>query len=309
MFSFALKDYVATKLYCENNPFAQRVLEHRMATGDLHKAPIAADVRQLKGQDLQQRRINFVMAGFPCQGFSVMGAHAGFSDERSKLGLEIFRLLRESKGYVVGVLLENVPNKALVEALCRYIPTGYGIKQVHVSGENTGAKIRRKRWFAIIYKKDKWRALQRCFPTTMPKIPRAKEPVKWQVRELRQFPKDYKSKFHCLGNTINPVAIQTAIVTLMHDAKLPDKANPTHIKLKQGSLTFIRSYWPSPKTTTSLCATLSARNSKTLDGALQFELHTTKFIKEHNLHPNQILPSIPWILYLLQIPQHWMNLP
>ncbi len=69
-----------------------------MASGDLHRAPIYDDVQRLKGADLAKHEVNFIMAGFPCQGFSVMGHRVGFADSRSALGLEIFRLLRESKG-------------------------------------------------------------------------------------------------------------------------------------------------------------------------------------------------------------------
>lgn len=45
--SLALKPFVTTVVYCELDPYCQRVLYERMKNGDLHKAPIHSDVRTL----------------------------------------------------------------------------------------------------------------------------------------------------------------------------------------------------------------------------------------------------------------------
>ena len=60
-------------------------------------------------QDL--RRIDLVVAGWPCQGHSRAGGGLGFSDPRSRLFHELIRVLESvqaSQESPVGFLLENV---------------------------------------------------------------------------------------------------------------------------------------------------------------------------------------------------------
>ncbi len=49
---------------------------------------------------------DFLLAGFPCQAFSVAGKRLGFQDTRGTLFFEVERILREKKPY--GFVLENV---------------------------------------------------------------------------------------------------------------------------------------------------------------------------------------------------------
>ena len=65
------------------------------------------DVRQVKGANLP--KIDLLMGGSPCQGFSFAGAGLNFSDDRSKLFFEFVRLLDECKPKYF--LLENVKMK------------------------------------------------------------------------------------------------------------------------------------------------------------------------------------------------------
>lgn len=49
---------------------------------------------------------DFLLAGFPCQAFSVAGRQRGFLDTRGTLFFEVERILREKRPY--GFILENV---------------------------------------------------------------------------------------------------------------------------------------------------------------------------------------------------------
>ncbi len=73
---------------------------------------IEKDVRELSvvGDDLTQ--VDVLVAGFPCQSFSLAGARRGFEDPRGKLFFEIPRLLKEFEPEKRPslVVLENVPN-------------------------------------------------------------------------------------------------------------------------------------------------------------------------------------------------------
>jgi DNA-cytosine methyltransferase len=61
-------------------------------------------VTEVKGEDLP--KIDLLIGGSPCQGFSVSGNKLNFEDERSKLFFEFVRLLKETKPKYF--LLENV---------------------------------------------------------------------------------------------------------------------------------------------------------------------------------------------------------
>jgi DNA-cytosine methyltransferase len=65
------------------------------------------DIKDIKGKDLP--KIDLIVAGSPCQGFSFAGKQLAFDDPRSALFFEFVRLLREVKPKYF--LLENVRMK------------------------------------------------------------------------------------------------------------------------------------------------------------------------------------------------------
>lgn len=66
------------------------------------------DIREISSEDIPD--FDFLLAGFPCQAFSVAGYRQGFDDEkgRGNLFFEIARILEDKKP--IGFLLENVKN-------------------------------------------------------------------------------------------------------------------------------------------------------------------------------------------------------
>lgn len=83
----------------EIKPAAIKVLQQN------HKNEIIfGDITQIKANDIPQ--FDFLLAGFPCQAFSVAGKRLGFEDTRGTLFFEVARILAEKQPF--GFILENV---------------------------------------------------------------------------------------------------------------------------------------------------------------------------------------------------------
>lgn len=65
---------------------------------------LEGDVTKIATNDIED--FDFLLAGFPCQAFSVAGKQRGFADTRGTLFFEVERILRDKKPY--GFILENV---------------------------------------------------------------------------------------------------------------------------------------------------------------------------------------------------------
>ncbi|MCR5586469.1 MAG: DNA (cytosine-5-)-methyltransferase [Lachnospiraceae bacterium] len=65
---------------------------------------LEGDVTKIATKDIED--FDFLLAGFPCQAFSVAGKQRGFADTRGTLFFEVERILRDKKPY--GFILENV---------------------------------------------------------------------------------------------------------------------------------------------------------------------------------------------------------
>lgn len=65
---------------------------------------IAGDITQVDARDIPP--FDFLLAGFPCQAFSVAGKRLGFEDTRGTLFFDVARILKEHRPQ--GFLLENV---------------------------------------------------------------------------------------------------------------------------------------------------------------------------------------------------------
>lgn len=83
----------------EIKPAAIKVLKQN------HKNEIIfGDITQIKATTIPQ--FDFLLAGFPCQAFSVAGKRLGFEDTRGILFFEVARILVEKRPF--GFILENV---------------------------------------------------------------------------------------------------------------------------------------------------------------------------------------------------------
>ena len=86
-------------LTSEIKPHAIRALKENFNDED-----IQGDICKIKSEKIPD--FDFLLAGFPCQSFSVAGNQLGFNDTRGTLFFEVERILREKKPY--GFILENV---------------------------------------------------------------------------------------------------------------------------------------------------------------------------------------------------------
>lgn len=102
------------------------------------------DVTKVKANDLKAK-IDLLIGGSPCQGFSTAGKQLNFDDPRSKLFFEFVRLLKEAKPKYF--LLENVWMKQEWQDV---ITSYLGVEPIEIdSNLITGANRRRLYWTNI----------------------------------------------------------------------------------------------------------------------------------------------------------------
>ena len=101
------------------------------------------DVMQVKGSELP--KINLLIGGSPCQGFSFAGKQLNFKDPRSKLFFEFVRLLKETKPKYF--LLENVRMKKEYQDV---ISQHLGITPVEINSSSFSMQNRRRLYWTNI---------------------------------------------------------------------------------------------------------------------------------------------------------------
>lgn len=101
----------------EIDKYAIKVSQHNWADvthiGDVTKVSFVNGTLKTEIGDFKIERIDLIIAGSPCQGFSMAGKQLAFDDERSKLYFEFERILKEiqAENPEVRFLLENVKMK------------------------------------------------------------------------------------------------------------------------------------------------------------------------------------------------------
>jgi len=101
------------------------------------------DVTDVKGADLP--KIDLLIGGSPCQGFSFAGKQLNFNDPRSKLFFEYVRLLKECKPKYF--LLENVKMKKEYQDI---ISEHLGVEPVAINSNNSTPANRNRIYWANI---------------------------------------------------------------------------------------------------------------------------------------------------------------
>jgi DNA (cytosine-5)-methyltransferase 1 len=115
-----------------------------------------SDITQVDSKDIPNHDI--LLAGFPCQAFSIIGARKGFDDTRGTLFFDIARILKEKqpKGFV----LENVKQlkghdngrtlNVIVDTLREL---GYAVEYKVLNAKDFGLPQKRERIFIVGWKK------------------------------------------------------------------------------------------------------------------------------------------------------------
>lgn len=99
-----------------------------------------------------------LVAGFPCQSFSVAGKQRGFADERGQLFFEIVRVVEEKQPEII--FLENVANllehdagKTFLTVYNELVPFGYSFKYCVMDAQEYGnIPQHRERVFIVAFK-------------------------------------------------------------------------------------------------------------------------------------------------------------
>lgn len=149
--SLAIEPWCRTVAYCENDPYAQGVLQTRMASNDLDTAPIWDDVRTLRVTDLPER-VELIAGGFPCQDLSVAGNGRGLDGERSGLFWQVYRLAKEVRPAFL--FLENVPairTRGAAVVISALADLGYDCRWDVLSASDVGAPHKRDRWWLLAH--------------------------------------------------------------------------------------------------------------------------------------------------------------
>jgi DNA-cytosine methyltransferase len=101
------------------------------------------DVTKVKGADLP--KIDLLVGGSPCQGFSFAGKQLNFNDERSKLFFEYVRLLKETKPKYF--LLENVKmKKEYQDVISKFL----GVEPIEINSALVSAQNRKRLYWTNI---------------------------------------------------------------------------------------------------------------------------------------------------------------
>ena len=216
--TLALAPFSRPILYCEIEAFCTSVLVARMRDRKLPRAPIHADVRTLHVDALEP---TLVVAGFPCQDVSSLGARTGMRGRRSSLVFEVMRLVDEAPS-IVAVFLENVSNistcggEEIVRALAA---RGFLARWTMRAACDEGAPHVRLRWFLLACRGDGAARvaasvadgdahLQREWPAepAVAVLPREEQGKNW-VRRMS-----------ALGNAVVPCVARRAFVELARSA-------------------------------------------------------------------------------------------
>lgn len=105
------------------------------------------DVTKIKSSELE--KIDLLVGGSPCQGFSFAGKQLNFGDPRSVLFFEFVRLLNECKKINPNVkfLLENVKMKQEYQDI---ISTCLGVKPIEINSSLMSAQTRKRLYWTNI---------------------------------------------------------------------------------------------------------------------------------------------------------------
>ena len=129
-----------------DNYFASEIDKHAVQVTK-HNYPNTkhvGDVTKIKVENLP--KIDLLIGGSPCQGFSFAGKQLNFDDPRSKLFFEYVRLLKECKPKYF--LLENVKMKKEYEQI---ITDHLGVEPILINSSLVSAQNRKRLYWTNIY--------------------------------------------------------------------------------------------------------------------------------------------------------------
>ncbi len=126
-----------------DNYFASEIDKHAINVTQTNypKTIQLGDIRRIKANNLP--KIDLLIGGSPCQGFSFSGKQLNFDDPRSKLFFEFVRLVKELKPKYW--LLENVVMKKEFEQI---ISEHLGVQPIKINSSLVSAQNRKRLYWA-----------------------------------------------------------------------------------------------------------------------------------------------------------------
>lgn len=163
-----------------------------------HKHEYVRDIKDV----VNPPKHELLVAGFPCQPYSIAGLRNGLKDVRGQVFLEIIRILKSSKPQAF--LLENVKGMQshdggkTFEYMCSELEKcGYFLKdQVLNSATHANVPQNRERVFIVGFRDEK--AMKNfSFPSPIPLTKTIKSFISKSVNDPKYF---YDSRFECFGD-------------------------------------------------------------------------------------------------------------
>lgn len=148
---------------CEINPFSVKVLNKNWPG-----IPVMPDVTKLNKKTLEEagvisneKTIDVITGGFPCQPYSIAGKRRGKDDDRD-LWPEMFRIIRELKPtWIVGENVANFVGMELERTITDLESEGYEIQTFVIPACGVNAKHKRYRTFVVAYSNDRYKSKEK----------------------------------------------------------------------------------------------------------------------------------------------------
>jgi len=137
-----------TVCYVEREAYPCSVLVSRFKDGSLDDAPIWSDIKTFSGK-IWRKKIDIIIAGFPCQPWSIAGKRKKTNDDRW-LWPDIEKIIRQVGPFQI--FLENVPeicNGGIHLVLGSLASLGFDAEWGVFSAEQIGTPHRRRRVFIL----------------------------------------------------------------------------------------------------------------------------------------------------------------
>lgn len=186
---------------------------------------IEKDIRKVDAADIPD--FDVLVAGFPCQPFSIMGFRKGFNDPRGNLFFEIARIAEAKKPKVI--FLENVANllehdegKSFLTVYNALAPQGYAFRyQLIDSLEYGNVPQRRTRIFIVAF-----RDIEACNKFKFPeKIERTVELNDILVRSVQHSRCYYYNENSIYYNDLKRIVTDKKALYKIYDSGVSRKAH------------------------------------------------------------------------------------
>ena len=276
-----------TVLYVEGDPFCRRILEKRMDEGNLDRAEVCSNIRDLKVDTVTQLGVTHLFAGFPCQDISGQGKQRGIvNGTRSSLIQVIVELANAAN--IPWLFLENVEailyKKHWVPLFMLLQSNGYDLVWCVVGAHDVGAPHIRNRWFGMCRKR------------------------------AAGTPDGAKQDWSSLGTLCRAGAFINGWI-----AASPAHTGSHHTKitwhqpgeeLRYRTLRYSIRHWATPvchQRARAILGAMAFAPHNTLGGQLRFALSTVNR-KEYAMRTKKAMMAHPeWVEWLMGFPRGWTN--